>query len=100
MTKILVFRNNNTLDYWFKKIMNFFLENKLNIRIHQNRIIIILLDIDIEIVFMTKYKYKEYIIGRRDFETYCFAEDSLERNFMKSIMILLEVNKNDKNISE
>ena len=81
--RILVFSNYNTLNYWFKYIINFLKDNNIKCRVYKlNKEIIIN---DIKLIFIPEYKRITTMIGR--YTSKIFGD--LEKDFIETLKEIL-----------
>ena len=85
--RILVFSNYNTLNYWFKYIINFLKDDNIKCRVHTfNKEIMIN---NIKLIFIPQYKKIGTMMGRYTSKIFGDLEESLEKDFIETLKEIL-----------
>ena len=93
--KILIFPTINSLDYWFKYVKRYLVDEcKVQAKTYKGKREIIVDNICLK--FITSFEnIRRYTIGLRDFETHYNLESKFENNFERTLYELLEVNNKE-----
>ena len=86
--KVLMFNTMNALNYWMKYIIKFLDKHKIDFKFNFNEKIILIGDIKLE--FYPEYRH-EKLVGWRYSSILYDSEFVLEKDFIKTICELLEV---------
>ena len=93
--KILIFPTINSLDYWFKYVKRYLVDEcKVQAKTYKGKREIIVDNICLKFITSSE-SIRRYTRGLRDFETHYNLESKFENNFERTLYELLEVNNKE-----